>query len=95
VNKAKSPDSGDAAVGPRIRARRLKSGLSQQEIARRLGITYAQVQKYENGKDRVTVGRLSHISDILGVSITVLLTGALLRRMTEWKRERFGRRSLA
>jgi transcriptional regulator with XRE-family HTH domain len=73
--KPRSPDAGDAAVGPRIRAARRKLDMSQTDVADRLGITFQQLQKYENGKNRVSIGRLSHIADILGLSITFLLTG--------------------
>ena len=74
-NKTRSPDAGDVAVGPRIRAARHKLDMSQTDLADRLGITFQQIQKYENSKNRVSIGRLSHIADILGLSITFLLTG--------------------
>ena len=76
----KKPDAGDAAVGPRIREGRHKLGLSQTDLADKLGITFQQIQKYENNKNRVTLGRLSHIADILGVSITYMLTGSEEKR---------------
>lgn len=65
----KSPDSMDAQVGQAIRAHRLMAGLSQTELADRLGITFQQVQKYEKGMNRVGAGRLSRIARILGVPI--------------------------
>ena len=78
--RPRSPDAGDAAVGPRIRASRHKLGMSQPDLANKLGITFQQVQKYENGKNRVSMGRLSHIADILDVSVTYLLTGSEEKR---------------
>jgi transcriptional regulator with XRE-family HTH domain len=71
----KNPDAGDVAVGPRIRAGRRKLGLSQTELASRLGIAFQQVQKYEIGRNRISMGRLCRIADVLGVSATFLLTG--------------------
>ena len=71
----RSPDAGDAAVGPRIRQARRKRKMSQRDLAENLGITFQQIQKYENGKNRVSIGRLSHIADMLDVTVTFLLTG--------------------
>ena len=73
-------DAGDAAVGPRIRAGREKLGLSQTELATKIGVTYPQVQKYESGKHRVSMGRLDRIAQVLGVSVTFLLTGSEEKR---------------
>lgn len=78
--RPRSPDAGDAAVGPRIRAGRHKLNMTQTDLADKLGITFQQIQKYENGKNRVSMGRLSHIADILGVSVTYLLTGSEEKR---------------
>jgi transcriptional regulator with XRE-family HTH domain len=68
----KSPDSTDAQVGQAIRAHRLMAGLSQTELADRLGITFQQVQKYEKGVNRVGAGRLSRIARILEVPVATL-----------------------
>jgi transcriptional regulator with XRE-family HTH domain len=45
--------------------RRLMLGLSQSKLADALGLTFQQVQKYENGKNRIGGSRLQHISQIL------------------------------
>ncbi len=60
----------DVEVGRRIRARRLECGLSQQQLAKGLGITFQQVQKYEKGANRVSAGRLLAICNLLQVPIT-------------------------
>jgi transcriptional regulator with XRE-family HTH domain len=73
--KPRLGDAGDAAVGPRIRALRYALGLSQVDLAKRLGVSFQQVQKYENGRNRVSASRLYHIANVLGVSVTLLLTG--------------------
>ena len=44
----KKPDPVDVEVGQRIRIQRLQSGLSQTALAEQLGVTFQQVQKYEN-----------------------------------------------
>jgi DNA-binding XRE family transcriptional regulator len=68
---AKSPVSVDKVVGRRMRARRLQLGLSQQAIADALGISYQQVQKYENGASRIGAGRLQQLAEILNVHVAV------------------------
>src|SRR5258707_5630775 len=64
------PDPVDIHVGARIRTRRLLIGMNQETLARALGLTFQQVQKYEGGANRVSASRLSQIAEILGVSIS-------------------------
>ncbi|MBX6366786.1 MAG: helix-turn-helix transcriptional regulator [Rhodospirillales bacterium] len=59
----------DRLVGARLRERRLLLGLSQQQLAKALGITFQQVQKYENGVNRISASRLWDISRRLEVPI--------------------------
>ena len=49
-------------IGMRIRRSRMTAGLSQEQLAELLDITFQQVQKYENGKNRVSAGRLVDIA---------------------------------
>ncbi|MBV8754703.1 MAG: helix-turn-helix transcriptional regulator [Hyphomicrobiales bacterium] len=50
--------------------------MSQTELADRIGVTFQQVQKYESGANRISMGRLTRISRVLGVDITYLLGAA-------------------
>jgi transcriptional regulator with XRE-family HTH domain len=59
----------DRRVGARLRERRLLLGMSQQQLAKALGITFQQVQKYENGANRISASRLWDISRRLDVPI--------------------------
>jgi len=59
----------DIEVGKRIRLRRIEKGLSQTELGDFLGVTFQQVQKYENGVNRVGASRLNKISELLEVPI--------------------------
>ncbi len=63
------PDPVDIHVGGRIRTRRLLIGMNQETLARALGLTFQQVQKYEGGANRISASRLWQIADILGVPI--------------------------
>lgn len=65
----------DAIVGRRVRTRRLLLGITQTQLAQQLGVSFQQVQKYENGANRVGAGRLVQIAQILGVPIDALLEG--------------------
>jgi len=65
----------DALVGQNIRICRLQKKLSQGELGRRIGVTFQQVQKYENGANRIGAGRLTQIAAALGVSLSELFDG--------------------
>src|ERR1700739_3364782 len=71
----RQPSSVDVAVGHNICIWRMAKGMSQAQLARRLGVTFQQVQKYEVGSNRVPTGRLVKIAAILGVPIAALFEG--------------------
>jgi transcriptional regulator with XRE-family HTH domain len=66
---ARTPDLLDVMVGARIRILRNHRGMSQGELAGKIGVTFQQVQKYEKGTNRVGASRLSRIAAVLGVSV--------------------------
>jgi transcriptional regulator with XRE-family HTH domain len=63
------PDPIDVFVGHRIRTRRVFLDMRQEELARRLGLTFQQVQKYESGANRVAASRLWEIAGILRMPV--------------------------
>jgi len=63
----KSGDPIDRRVGAKVRMRRLELGLSQTDVADVLGVTFQQVQKYENGANRIGAGRLLQMAGVLKV----------------------------
>jgi transcriptional regulator with XRE-family HTH domain len=65
----------DVAMGQRIRERRRSLGMSQGDLARALGITFQQVQKYERGANRVSFSRLMQVVDALNCHLTDLTEG--------------------
>ena len=73
---AKRPSSIDIAVGRNVRIWRMAKGLSQAQLATRLGVTFQQIQKYEVGSNRIGTGRLVKLASILGVPIAALFDGA-------------------
>jgi len=60
----------DSHVGHRVRERRILLGMSQTRLGESLGLSFQQVQKYERGIDRISVGRLVHMAHVLDVPIT-------------------------
>ncbi len=59
----------DLHVGHRIRERRETLGITQNRLARHLGVTFSQVQKYEKGSNRIGAGRLYLTAAFLGVPV--------------------------
>ena len=59
----------DIHVGKRLRLKRTILGMSQEELAKTLGITFQQVQKYEKGVNRISSSRLFDIAQALGVEV--------------------------
>jgi transcriptional regulator with XRE-family HTH domain len=60
----------DRHVGLRIRERRIMLGLSQQQMADMIGVTYQQAHKYERGINRISAGRLYQIAQVLRVPVS-------------------------
>lgn len=59
----------DAYVGARLKTLRLARGCSQEELARNQGVTFQQIQKYENGTNRMSAGALAKAAKTLGVPV--------------------------
>ncbi len=62
-------------VGFRIRELRVQLGLTQQQLAEMIGVTYQQAHKYERGVNRVSAGRLYEIARVLGVDVGYFFEG--------------------
>ncbi len=65
----------DRYVGTRIRERRVMLGLSQQQMAQMIGVTYQQAHKYERGINRISAGRLYEIAKVLQVPVSFFFDG--------------------
>src|SRR6202050_2419774 len=73
--RGRSTGAIDDFVGSRIRERRIMLGLTQQQLAEMIGVTYQQAHKYERGINRVSAGRLYEIARVLGTPITYFYHG--------------------
>ncbi len=65
----------DLHVSRRIRQRRIMLGLTQQQLAELIGVTYQQAHKYETGINRISAGRLYQIARALGVGVDYFFEG--------------------
>jgi transcriptional regulator with XRE-family HTH domain len=74
VGRAPAQDV-DRYVAARIRQRRIMLGLTQQQMAELIGVTYQQAHKYEKGLNRVAAGRLYSIAQALGVEVGYFFEG--------------------
>ena len=74
--RAKANEPVDSLVGARIRLLRKRRKMSQAELGKAIGVTFQQIQKYENGKNRVGASRLHQVATALNVPITELFDGA-------------------
>lgn len=65
----------DVHVGKRIRHRRWMVGMTQQQLAEKVGIKFQQIQKYETGMNRVSASRLWDIAETLSVPVSFFFVG--------------------
>ena len=63
----------DVALGAAVRIRRKTLGISQESLAEQCGISFQQIQKYENGANRVSFSRLVQIARALRCRVIDLL----------------------
>jgi transcriptional regulator with XRE-family HTH domain len=70
---ARSVGSTDKVLGQRVRARRLDRKMSQAELGQKLGVTFQQIQKYEEGTNRIGTVRLVEIADALATDVAFFI----------------------
>ena len=78
----------DVHVGKRIRHRRWMIGMTQQQLADKVGIKFQQIQKYETGANRVSASRLWEIARALEVPVERFFSGFDEALMAGWTEER-------
>jgi transcriptional regulator with XRE-family HTH domain len=65
----------DRHLGARMRERRIMLGLTQQQLADLIGVTYQQAHKYEKGINRMAASRLYKVAQVLGVDVSYFFEG--------------------
>jgi transcriptional regulator with XRE-family HTH domain len=72
---AKIPNPIDAAIGGRLRARRMVVGMSQGALGKTLGVSFQQIQKYEKGVNRISLSHAKSLAQALEVTPAYFLEG--------------------
>ena len=72
---ADMPHPVDKHVGERVKLRRAALNLTQSDLAKALGLTFQQVQKYEKGTNRVSASKLHETAKALHVPIAFFFEG--------------------
>ncbi|MBB3147102.1 transcriptional regulator with XRE-family HTH domain [Phyllobacterium trifolii] len=69
------PHAADLYVGRQVAAVRIHSNVTQAELARAVRVSPQQLQKYENGKNRISASMLFEIATFLGVPVSRFFEG--------------------
>lgn len=73
---ARTPTEEDSQIGTRLRLVRNMQGLTQEDFANQLDISFQQLQKYESGKNRISARILYKISQITNVPLNFFFEGS-------------------
>ena len=69
------PHPVDVHVGKRVKQLRWLKGMTQQQLAKKVGVKFQQVQKYETGANRVSASRLWQLCEALEVPVSFFFEG--------------------
>ena len=69
----------DIFVGSRLRLRRIELNMSQGALGKKIGLTYQQIHKYEQGINRISASKLYYLSIYLDVPVKYFFEGACYR----------------
>lgn len=72
-----------SGIGALVKELRKAAGMSQMQLAEKIGVTYQQVQKYEKGISKFNIPRLMQYAEVFGVSVSFLLKGAEASKVAE------------
>ena len=59
----------DRYFGDRLRARRIMTKMSQEDLGKSLGVSFQQIQKYEKGTNRLSAAMMVRVAEILNVDV--------------------------
>lgn len=65
----------DVEMGRRLRLHRMQRGIGQGELGDAIDVSFQQIQKYENGLNRISAGKLIHIARALRVPLALFFDG--------------------
>lgn len=62
------------AIGEKIKFRRQDVGMSQERLAELVGVSFQQIQRYENGRNKISVERIQQLAKALAVPVSSFFT---------------------
>lgn len=62
-------------IGEKIKFRRQDIGMSQERLAELVGVSFQQIQRYENGRNKISVERIQQIAKALAVPVASFFAG--------------------
>lgn len=75
MSDGRSVNAIDRELGERVRARRLEIGMTQEQLAEHLGVTFQQIQKYERGVNRIAATRLLDMAVAMKLPVAIFFDG--------------------
>ena len=75
VRRATAMSNVDFHIAQRLLSRRIMLGMSQSDLAKRCGISFQQIQKYETGGNRISASRLFDLSQAMETSVAFFFSG--------------------
>jgi transcriptional regulator with XRE-family HTH domain len=65
------------AIGEKVKFRRQDIGMSQERLAELVGVSFQQVQRYENGRNKISVERIQQIAIALSIPVAYFFDDAV------------------
>ncbi|MSO14114.1 helix-turn-helix domain-containing protein [Candidatus Aquarickettsia rohweri] len=65
----------DLHVGKRLKQKRIEKGISQDDLAGSVNLTFQQVQKYEKATNRISASKLYDFAKFLGIDVKYFFEG--------------------
>jgi len=75
AKSAEGPHPVDVIAGRNLHIARTLAGYTQQRLGDEVGLTFQQIQKYENGKNRMSISRAWQFASILGIGFSAFVDG--------------------
>lgn len=70
-------------IGATIKKRRKELGHSQEQLAEKVGVSYQQIQRYENGSSMLNVENVQRIANVLNIPISSIFTSSQFQTVAE------------
>ena len=69
----------DKIIGDKLKEVRLQNGFSREQLSSKLGVTHQQIQKYEEGKNRIAASRLYQIANIFDMDMNYFFNRPIMQ----------------